>query len=681
MALKVEGFPRNCSVHAAGVIISNKVVGDVIPLAKNGAEITSQFDMKEIEDLGMLKMDFLGLITLTDIQGAIDDIREKTGEKIDFYRMEYNDPDVYKMISAADTDAVFQFESGGMKKFMKDLRPDCIEDLIVAGALFRPGPMDMIPSYCRNKHNPALTKYDHPILESILKNTYGQIVYQEQVMDVFKNMGGYSLGQADMVRRAMGKKDPKEMAKHRQIFLYGDPKQNIKGAIANNVDKKLATEIFDKLDKFSGYAFNKSHAASYAYLSYQTAYLKYHYFPFYMAAVLNNRVHKWDDMTKYIISCRTKGVEILPPSINKSATYFKVEGDNGIRFGLGALKNVGIGVIEKILEERSKNGDYKSLQDFCNRVPNDALNKKCLESLIKSGSFDELGANRSQLMAVYPKIVGLIVNDKKATDSGQISMFGLIDDSSATHIAMPDLQEFDTFTKSKFEREVVGIYLSGHPLEQYTALMEDCNFNTSHIAKRSDEEASDASVDIGVEDDSNEFTNNSPVNMAAVIIECKKMLTKATKQEMAVMKVEDIYGSCEVMLFPKIFEKAKPILMKDAVVRVTGKLSIRDGEDAIILADNIELLQAAKEQTSAQEEESKQKTLRLEYNTMDEVLHDKVMRTLEAYSGELPVYVKCSTKNMWFCLRKIKVRECQFIVCELKSLFDCKDEDKRIFFK
>ena len=665
MALKVEGFPRNCSVHAAGIIICNKVVGDVIPLAKNGTEITSQFDMKEIEELGMLKMDFLGLITLTDIRIAIDSIREKLGIEIDFYKMEYNDQDVYKMIAAGDTDAVFQFESGGYRSFMKQLQPDCIEDFIVAGALFRPGPMDMIPTYCRNKHNPSLTTYDHPILEPILKTTYGQIVYQEQVMDIFKYMAGYSLGQADMVRRAMGKKDVKELAKHRNIFVYGDPKLGIKGALANGVEKKLAISIFDKLDKFSGYAFNKSHAASYAYISYQTAYLKYHFYPYYMAAVLNNRVHKWDDMTKYIVSIRTKGVDILPPNINKSEVYFTVEGDKGkegIRFGLGALKNVGVGVIEKIIEERA-NGDFKSFQEFCKRVPSDALNKKCLESLILSGAFDDTGANRSQLMAIWPKVVNLVANEKKATDCGQLSMFGLVDDNAATQVTLPDLREFDTYTKSKFEREVVGIYLSGHPLEQYSAMMQDCNFNTSMIQKRSDDE-----TDVEVE---NEVGNNTPVNMAAVVVEYKKMLTKATKQEMAIMKVEDMYGSCEVMLFPKILEKAKPILTKDAVVRITGKLSIRDGEDAIILADDLVILSEAKNlSTDTDPIENTQKTLYLKYNTMDATLHSEVLRILEAYSGTLPVVVKCLAKNSAVSLPNLKVRECQSVVWELKSLLD-----------
>jgi len=673
MALKIEGFPRNCSVHAAGIIICNKVVGDVIPLAKNGNEVTSQFDKKEIEGLGMLKIDLLGLITLTDIQGALDDIKEKLGVKVDFYKMEYNDPDVFKMIAAADTDAVFQCESGGFKSFLKKLQPDCIEDIIAAVALFRPGPMQVIPAYCQSKHNPALVTCDHPIIASIAKTTYGQVVYQEQVMDVFRQMAGYSLGQADMVRRAMGDKDVKELTKHRNIFIYGDAKLGIKGALANGVDKKLAATIFDKLDKFSGYAFNKSHAASYAYLSYQTAYLKYHFYPYYMASVLNNRVHKWDDMTRYIVSIRSKGVEILPPHINKSSVYFTVEGEKGkegIRFGLGALKNVGVGVIEKIIEER-KNGDFKSFQDFCNRVPSDALNKKCLESLILSGAFDELGAYRSQLMAVYPKVVNLVATEKKATDCGQISMWsstlsaGLVEDSATTQVALPDVREFDPYTKSKFEREVVGIYLSGHPLEQYSVLMQDCNFNTSFIQQRNDDEETE-----GETETDNEFKNNSPITMAAIVVEYKKMLTKATKQEMAIMKVEDIYGTCEVMLFPKILEKAKPILTKDSVIRISGKLSIRAGEDAIVLADGIDLLQAAKDTTSAIENTDKQKTLYLKYNTLDASLHSEVLRVLEAYSGTLPVVIKCLAKNTAGTLPNLRVRECQSVVYELKSLLD-----------
>ncbi|MCL1801753.1 MAG: DNA polymerase III subunit alpha, partial [Promicromonosporaceae bacterium] len=387
LAKGIEGLKRQWGVHAAGVIMSSAPLTDVIPIMKrpNDGAIITQFVYPVAESLGMVKMDFLGLRNLTVLDDALENIVGNGHSAIELEKLSLDDDATYSLLARGDTLGVFQLDGGAMRSLLKLMRPDNFADISAVLALYRPGPMDMIPDYIRYKHNPSLTKYDHPMLEPILKSTYGQIVYQEQVMDVFKIMGGYSLGQADMVRRAMGKKDPKEMNKQRQVFLYGDEKQNIKGAIANGVDKKIATEIFDKLDKFSGYAFNKSHAASYAYISYQTAYLKYHYYPFYMASVLNNRVHKWDDMTKYIVASRAKGVEILPPSINKSATYFTVEGKNGIRFGLGALKNVGIGVIEKILEERKENNDYKSFQDFCKRVPGDALNKKCLESLIKSG--------------------------------------------------------------------------------------------------------------------------------------------------------------------------------------------------------------------------------------------------------------------------------------------------------
>ena len=701
MALKVEGFPRNCSVHAAGIIICKERVGDITPLARNGANITSQFDMKEVEELGMLKMDFLGLITLTDIQGALNDIKAQLGRDIDFYKMEYNDQDVYKMISSGDTDAVFQLESGGYKKFMQQMKPDCVEDLIAAMALFRPGPMDMIPNYCRNKHNPGLTTYDHPLLEPILKNTYGQIVYQEQVMDIFKFMGGYSLGQADMVRRAMGKKDIKEMNKQREIF--------IKGATEHGVSKDLAKSIFAKMEKFAGYAFNKSHAACYAFISYQTAYLKYYYYQYYMASVLNNRVNKWDDMTRYIVAIRAKGIEVLPPNINKSKTFFTVEqksktptnskksdADSGIRFGLGAIKNVGVALIQSILAERDRGGPFKNFQDFCQRVPSDALNKKCMESLILSGAFDEFGNTRSGLMAIYPSIVSLIHNEKKATDAGQISMFStVLKDANAADIKMPNIVEYDNFTKSKYEKEVVGIYLSGHPLEQYTKLFSECNFNTSYIKRKTDEEDPSDSLSIDPnslsdegDDESTEieFANNSQISMGAIIVDTKKVLTKATKQEMAIMKIEDLYGTCDVMLFPKTYEKTKPMLQKDAIIKITGKLSLREGEDAIILADGIQVVQGNGTLSALQTNGTngngahnpidikhtftppvKTPKLYLKYNTADKNLHNEVILILEAYSGTIPVVTKCTTSNQAFS-PKIKIRDCQALIYELTSL-------------
>jgi len=664
MALKVEGFPRNCSVHAAGIIICKDIVGDVTPLARNGTNITSQFDMKEVEELGMLKMDFLGLITLTDIQGALNEIKAQIGQIIDFYNMEYNDPEVYKMISAGDTTAVFQLESGGYKKFMQQMKPDCIEDLIAAMALFRPGPMDMIPDYCRNKHNPSQTRYDHPLLEPILKNTYGQIVYQEQVMDIFKSMGGYSLGQADMVRRAMGKKDIKEMDRQRELF--------IKGATEHGVTKTLAKSIFEKLEKFAGYAFNKSHAACYGFISYQTAYLKHYYYQYYMASVLNNRVNKWDEMTHYIIEIRAKNVEVLPPDINKSQTYFTVENveiskPKAIRFGLGALKNVGVGLIGTIIEERTEKGAFKSLQDFCKRVPSEALNKKCIESLILSGAFDEFGFARSQLMAVYPTIVSMTQSERKTADTGQISMFTLLDDNPAADVKIPSVHEYDSSTKSKYERDIVGVYLSGHPLEQYADVLESCNFNTSYI-KNTDEESFESDED----EETITFSNNQQVTMGAILVSLKKVLTKAAKQEMAVIKVEDLYGSCEVMLFPKIFEKAKSILTKDAVLKITGKLSLRESEEAIILADSIARIDTsagdkAKKPIEAEPVKKSEIKLYLKYNTANTELHSNVIKTLSAYSGNIPVVIKCTTSNRALS-PKAKVRDCNALLQELISL-------------
>jgi len=613
----------------------------------------------------------------------LDDLERSLGKKIDFYAFEYNDPEVYKMISLGDTDAVFQLESGGYKRFMKDLRPDCIEDLIAAAALYRPGPMDMIPDYCRNKHNPNLTTYEHGMLKSILKETYGQIVYQEQVMDIFKIVGGFSLGQADMVRRAMGKKNPKEMEKQKDIFINGSKKMNIVGAVANGVPKAVAKSIFDKMEKFAGYAFNKSHSACYAYISYQTAYLKRHYYPYYMANVLNNRVHKWDDMTHYINSVRARGIQVLTPDINKSRAFFSVETtpsppsaappllkegeSSAIRFGLAAIKNVGAVLIESILQERSNNGAFKSFQDFCNRVDSTALNKRCLESLILGGAFDALGATRSSLMAVYPSIVKLISGQKKATDAGQMSMFGGLIESNDVAVEIPRLAEYDDFTKLKLEKEVVGIYLSGHPLINYAKLFEEFSFNTSKLVKMKDEN--------GEIKDEEELENGKQVVFGAIVADHKKMLTKATKKEMAVLRVEDLYGAVEVMLFPAVFERVRNLTQKDTVVKISGKLSIREGEEPVILADNIELLVNTSDVGAAQNlglaslprNDTGGKRLFLKYNTKDEYLQGEVLNILGAYSGDIPVVVRCLATGEAVA-PKNRVRDCKAVVIELQSL-------------
>jgi len=678
LAMKVEGFPRNCSTHACGVIVCSEVVGHVTPLQRNGEDITTQFDMKEVEELGLLKLDFLGLITLTDIQMSLESIQKDLGVEIDFYDRKtkknalgmpwYDDPEVYKMLSEGDTDAVFQMETGGFKRFLQQLKPDCIEDIIAAVSLYRPGPMDMIPDYCKSKQNPKLVKYDHPMLEKILSPTYGAIIYQEQVMDIFRVMGGYSLGQADMVRRAMGKKDPKEMDKQKQIFIYGDKKMNIDGAIAKGVSKEIATTVFNKMAKFAGYAFNKSHAACYAYIAYQTAYLKKYYYPYFMASVLNNRVNKWDDMTYYIVSIRNSGVEVLPPDINKSQIYFTVEktdeGKDAVRFGVGAIKNVGISLITSILEERERNGKFVSFQDFCKRVDSQALNKRCLESLILSGAFDELG-HRAQLMAVYPSIVKLISNEKKATDCGQVSLFsmgdtGLEDDID---VALPNIREYDELTKLKFEKEMVGIYLSGHPLGKYAKEFVGFNFDTRYLKLEENEEDETTNI--------KEF-EGKPITMGAIISDIKRVRTKRDNRDMAILTVEDLFGQTEVMLFPQTYDKVKHKIEKDLVIKITGKLSFRDGESAIILADNIQPIEQATIQMPEEfgDKNTKNGNMRLylKYNMNDENLHSEVKRVLGAYSGGMEVCVRNTATGNVGILPDIKVRNCNSVIFELNGL-------------
>ncbi len=662
MAIKVEGFPRNCSVHAAGVIICKEIVGNVCPLAKNGGILTSQYDKGEVEELGFLKMDFLGLITTTDIDGAIKDIKKQLGITVDFYNMPYDDQNVYKMIAVGDTDAVFQLESGGMKKFMRDLKPDCIEDLIAGVSLYRPGPMDMIPNYCRNKHHPEETVYDHPLLKDILKETYGQIVYQEQVMQIFQVLAGYSLGQADIVRRAMGKKKVAEMEKQKKIFINGDAKMNIKGAVNNGVPPDVAANIFAKMEKFAGYAFNKSHAACYAFLAYQTAYLKYYYYSFFMASMINNRINKWDDMTHYIAEVRAKGKTILPPDINRSEAVFTVEKDLSIRFGLSAIKNVGEGIVAQIITEREANGPYQSFIDFCTRVPAEALNKRCLESLILAGCFDTLGAYRSQLMSIYPAVVKLIANDKKAEDAGQITLFAT---TVNVDVPLPQIPEYDDFTKLRFEKEYVGLYLSGHPLQPYAAEFNKYNFNTGKMPReQNDDEPTD---DESTPDADNEqVADGTAVTMGALVTNIKKVYTKAKHDEMAILTVEDLYGTGDVMLFPKSWAAVKNILTTESVAKFSGKISVRDGQSPIIIADTVELLNRPKNAPLIAEPDTPKK-LYLRFNLQDTVVKTDCLNVLSSYTGDIPVMVRDTATGNAFAW-EIKVRECKAIMYELEQI-------------
>lgn len=662
MAMKLEGFPRNTSTHACGVLIAPTPVDDYVPLARNGDDITTQYNMTELESLGLLKMDFLGLRTLTDIHKTLQYIKEQHGVDIDFYDMEYDDQNVYRLISSGNTEAVFQLESGGMKKFMKELQPDCLEDIIAGVALYRPGPMDSIPRYVKNKRDKEHIQYAHPLLEPILNVTYGCIVYQEQVMKVFQVLGGYNMGQADNVRRIMGKKKVDKMAYEKDKFINGwkDPegKKDIKGCLANGIPKEVAEQVFGEMESFASYAFNKSHAAAYAYLTYQTAYLKCYYEAEFLTAVLNDRITNMDNIKKYVTYARQEKINILPPDINKSRTYFSVE-DGQIRFGIGALKNVGVGVVDSIIEERTKNGAFESFENFLTRVNAQALNKKCLESLILSGAFDSFGIARSALMASYEFLVDKVAKDRKNRESGQFTFFDDEVVKKSDNFKFPNIKEFNKETKLKFEKEIVGVYISGHPLNDYIDKFKDFNLTSDMIVapeESEDEEETAEFTDIG------NLQDGMAVTCGGILSEVKKHLTKANKQEMAMVKLEDLYGVINVMVFPKAYSALKDKLIEDGLVTIVGKLSIRNGEAPIVVCDNIIpwLAEESQDQTN-------QPKLYLKFDLTNEELYKRVCDILTNYTGRSEIIVKCTARNKPFKLA-ITTSINNFIINQLNGL-------------
>ena len=570
IAIKLEGMPRNMSTHACGILIAPHAVDTYVPLMRNGEDISTQYSMIDLEHLGLLKMDFLGLRTLTDIDKACQYVKEDKGIEIDFYSkdMDYNNPDVYKMLGEGRTEAVFQLESGGFKKFMKELKPDCLEDIIAGVSLYRPGPMAYIPKYVQNKHNPSLVTYAHPCLEPILNVTYGVIVYQEQVMQVCQAMGGYSLGQADNVRRIMGKKKKDQMVFEKEKFINGweDPagKKSIPGAVKLGVPKEIAEDVFGQMEAFASYAFNKSHAAAYAFLTFQTAYLKCYHEVELLTAVINNRINNADEIKHYITYAKKEKYNIYPPDINKSKAFFSVE-NGGIRYGLSGLKGVGVGVIQLIIDEREKNGKYKNFQDFISRSDQQVLNKKCLESLIFGGAFDCFGYSRSQLCAVYDIMIDKVVKDRKSKATGQFSIFDAFgpqeqskDIAEFDTIKIPDIKEFSKNAKLKFEKDVLGIYLSGHPLDDYLEYFDDFNLTSEMLTAESDAEQDDI-IDDGEQEQeityASNITDGMSVTCGGLVTEIKKVYTKNGNKEMCIIKLEDLYGTLELMLFPAIYDR------------------------------------------------------------------------------------------------------------------------------
>ena len=657
MGLKLEGMPKNTSEHAAGVVICNKVLSDNVPLARNGEDIVTQFDMKEVEAVGMLKMDFLALTTLTDIQNTLEYIKEGKGIDIDFNKIGVDVPEAYQLISSGDTDAVFQLEQGGMKKFMKDLQPNCLEDLIAGISLYRPGPMDFIPKYIENKHHPEKITYDTPYLEPILKNSYGVIIYQEQVMQIFQQLAGYSLGQADLVRRAMAKKKKKELMEQKDKFIYGSPEDGITGCAHLGIPAEVAAKIFADMESFASYAFNKSHAAAYAVVAYRTAYLKAFYPREFLAGILNDRIDKIDEISKYIVYMKEKNIQVLPPDINKSKDIFWVEG-NGIRIGLGALRGVGQDAIALVIKERNENGLFKDFGDFVSRCAK-FINKRIIESLIYAGAFDSFGCTRSQVAAVYEEVYARVNALDKQKAGAQLSLFGDILEEQAIEVDFPNIPEYDTMEKLSKEKSVLGVYVSGHPFEKFLPYFKDKNFNCSLLNAYTEDEETGIKTYM-------EISDGLAVSMGGMIAASKKLKTKSG-QLMAFVTVEDMYGSIECVCFPKVYDKIRPFLENDRVVSVTGKLSIdADKAPAIIVDKMVEFTLEEKavptsrvgagvqppEPTMPTEKRDEDKKLWLNVTGMDEADLEELMETLTFYEGKTPVYFVKDGKKM-ICSQKV----------------------------
>ena len=579
IAMGLEGMPRQASTHACGIVITKEPVDTYVPLYVRDGQISTQYIMTTLEELGLLKMDFLGLRTLTVIQDTIEMVKEDRGIDVE-YDKEMSDPKVYKLWQEGKTCGIFQFESQGMTNFMKELQPDCLEDLIAGVSLYRPGPMDQIPRYIKGKKHPGHNEYTHPRLEPILNVTYGCMVYQEQVMQIVRDLAGYSLGRADLVRRAMGKKKLDVMAKEREIFIHGQVDENgnvvVPGCVRNGIDEESANKIFDEMAEFAKYAFNKSHAACYAVVAYRTAYLKAYYPAEFMAATLNSFLGNLDKIPQYIDECKSLGIAILKPEINKSNSKFTVE-DGKIRFGLGSIKNVGITPVETIVKERKENGEYKSFVDFCERISDEGVNKKCIESLIKAGAFDEFEQTRSTLLASFEGIIDSIQSEKKKGLAGQVSMFDLGTESQKEELnemkyTFEEHEELPTKELLSLEKEMLGIYISGHPLEKLRNQIEmQTNINTIELKKLGEQMTTNLDEDnLQIQNEKPKYHDGQNVKYAGIITSIKKKYTKNNKI-MAFVTIEDLYGTAEVIVFENAYLKAGKSLVEENIVMVDRK--------------------------------------------------------------------------------------------------------------
>lgn len=641
VARSLEGIPRHTSTHAAGVVIASQPLVNFVPLQQNEDMIVTQFTMGTLEELGLLKMDFLGLRTLTVMRDAVAMIKENNGVDIDLDKINFDDKEVYKMIGEGKTTGVFQLESPGMTSFMKELSPDSLEDIIAGISLYRPGPMAEIPTYIKNKNFPDGIKYETPQLEHILKVTYGCMVYQEQVMQIVRDLAGYSMGRSDLVRRAMSKKKHKVMEEERHNFVYGivDDNGNIEvpGCLKNGISEDSANKIFDSMMDFASYAFNKSHAAAYAVVAYQTGYLMRYYPAEFICAMLNSVMGDNDKVAYYIRFANELGIMTLPPDINESYTKFTVK-ENNIRFGLAGVKNVGVNVIDSIVKSRNAKDKFKNLVDFCNKIDLSSVNKRAVESMIKAGAFDGFNIYRSRLLAVYEKVIDGIGAQRKKNIEGQMNLFNDFKSSVSMDIELkyPDINEFEKRNILAMEKEMTGLYLSGHPLEEYAQILNNkTSVKTSDILGNEGLEADDINQIFKIKD-------GDRVIIGGIISNLSKKITKSNAM-MAFVRLEDLYGAVEVIIFPKTFQKYANILKEDEIVLIKGRVSIREDEAPKVLCEVIQIITKSNAEKVYIRVENEKKI-------REELVFVKPVLT--QFKGNIPVYFWADKEQKKFRLDK-----------------------------
>lgn len=655
-SMALEGLPRHASTHAAGVVITSEPIVNYVPLQLNSENfITTQFTKDTVENLGLLKMDFLGLRNLTVIENAVKIIKRTRGIDLNMDEIDYDCKEVYELISSGNTDGVFQLESAGMQSFMQELKPDTLEDVIAGIALYRPGPMEQIPRYIKSKKNPQTIQYKHPLLKNILDVTYGCMVYQEQVLEIVRTLAGYSLGKADSMRRVISKKKADQMVIERKNFIYGSDDGDIPGCIKNGIDEQTAISIFDEINDFANYAFNKSHAAAYAFVTYQTAYLKTFYPVEYMASLISS-IDDLDKINHYIANCKEMGIDRLPPDVNKSEDTFTVE-NNSIRFGLSAVKNVGRAMILNLVNERKNNGEFKNFSDFIDRMAGQDMNKRALEGLISCGAFDSMGVKRSQLLAVYEKALDGTARAARDNVAGQMSLFDTIEEQS--EMQFPNIDELDKKTMLKMEKQSTGLYFSGHPMEEYTDKIKKLTkYNISDVltSVHKDEDGNYHAVEGGLKD--------GDMMIICAAIASRKNKTTRSNAQMAFLNVEDVYGSVECIVFPKVLNEFSSLLQEDNLVAIACRLSIREDEAPKILMQSVQLLDEA---LMAKKEP---KRLYIQLETRNDENLKNVEKYLSPYQGDMEVRLFFKdTRKMSSVPRRLWFNGTENAIYDLKNIF------------